>query len=101
MHIVHVQIRVKPECLEAFQAATLANARASVQEAGVLRFDVVRQQDDPTRFVLVEVYRTAEDQAAHRLTAHYAAWAGAVAELLAEPRSALKYTNVFPGEDGW
>ena len=70
MHIVHVQIRVKPDCIEAFQAATLANARASIQEAGVVRFDMVQQQDDPTRFVLVEVYRAVEDQARHRLTAH-------------------------------
>jgi autoinducer 2-degrading protein len=73
MHIIHVQIRVKPDAIEAFTAATLANARASLQEPGVLRFDVVRQQDDPTRFVLVEVYRAAEDQARHRLTDHYAA----------------------------
>jgi (4S)-4-hydroxy-5-phosphonooxypentane-2,3-dione isomerase len=101
MHIIHVQIRVKSGCIEAFQAATLANARASIQEPGILRFDVVQQQDDPTRFVLVEVYRAAEDQAQHRLTAHYAAWAGAVVDMMAEPRSALKYTNVFPGEDGW
>jgi quinol monooxygenase YgiN len=101
MHIVHVQIRVKPDCIDAFRTATLANARASLQEPGILRFDVVQQQDDPTRFVLVEVYRAAEDQAQHRLTAHYAAWAGAVGDLLAEPRSALKFTNVFPGEDGW
>jgi quinol monooxygenase YgiN len=81
--------------------ATLANARASIQEAGILRFDVVQQQDDPTRFVLVEVYRTVEDQARHRLTAHYAAWAGTVGDMMAEPRSALKYSNVFPGEEGW
>jgi len=101
MHIIHVQIRVKPDCLEAFQAATLANARASLQEPGVLRFDVLQRQDDPARFVLVEVYRAAGDQALHRLTAHYAAWAAAVGDMLEEPRSALKYTNVFPGEDGW
>jgi quinol monooxygenase YgiN len=101
MHIIHVQIRVKPDCIEAFQAATLANARASLREAGIRRFDVLQQQDDPTRFVLVEVYRAAEDQAQHRLTAHYAAWAAAAADMMAEPRSFLKYTNVFPGEEGW
>jgi quinol monooxygenase YgiN len=101
MHIIHVQIRVKPDCIEAFQAATLANARASIQEAGILRFDVVQQQDDPNRFVLVEVYRAAEDQARHRLTAHYTAWAGTVGDMMAEPRSALKYTNGVPGEEGW
>jgi len=101
MHIIHVQIRVKPEAVEAFQRATLANARASLQEAGIARFDIIRQQDDPTRFQLVEVYRSAEDHASHRLTAHYAAWAEAVAPMMAEPRSALKFTSVFPGEEGW
>jgi quinol monooxygenase YgiN len=101
MHIIHVQIRVKPDCIVAFQVATLANARASLQEAGVVRFDVLQQQDDPTRFVLMEAYRAAEDQARHRLTAHYAAWAGAVGDMMAEPRSALNYINVFPGEEGW
>lgn len=101
MHIIHVQIRVKPDCIEAFRVATLANAQASIQEPGILRFDVLQQQDDPTRFVLAEVYRAAEDQARHRLTAHYAAWAGAVGDMMAEPRSALKYINVFPGEEGW
>jgi len=101
MHIVHVQIRVQPDCLEAFKAATLANARASLQEDGVLRFDVLQRQDEPTRFVLVEVYRAVQDQARHRLTTHYAAWAAAVADMMAEPRTALKYTPVFPGEEGW
>jgi autoinducer 2-degrading protein len=101
MHIIRVQIRVKPDCIEAFQVATLANARASIQEAGVVRFDVVQQQDDPTRFVLVEVYRAVEDQARHRLTAHYAAWVGMVGDMMETPRSALKYTNVFPEEEGW
>ena len=101
MHIIHVQIRVKPDCIAAFRESTLANARASIQEPGILRFDVLQLQDDPTRFALVEVYRAAADQAQHRLTAHYAAWAAAVADMMAEPRSALKYTDIFPAEDGW
>jgi len=101
MHIIQVQIRVKPDCIEAFLVATLANARASIQEAGVVRFDVVQQQDDPTRFVLVEVYRAVEDQARHRLTAHYAACVGTVGDMMETPRSALKYTNVFHVEEGW
>jgi len=101
MYIVHVQVHVKPEAVEAFKAATLANARASVQEPGVARFDVVQRLDDPARFVLVEVYRAPEDQGRHRETAHYAAWAAAVADMLAEPRAAAKFANVFPADGGW
>jgi len=101
MHIVHVQVHVKPEAVEAFRTATLANAGASVREPGVARFDVVQQVDDPTRFVLVEVYRAPEDQGRHRETAHYAAWAAAVAGMMAEPRSAVKFANVFPADEGW
>ena len=101
MHIVHVLVHVKPEHIEAFKVAALANARSSVQEPGVARFDVLQQMDDPARFVLVEVYRTAADPARHKETAHYAAWRDAVAPMMAEPRGALKYHNVFPDEDGW
>ena len=101
MHIIHVQIRVKPECIEAFQAATLANARASIQEAGILRFDVVQQQDDPTRFVLVEVYRNLDATVKHKQTSHYQAWAATVTDMLAEPRTRVTYENVFPNEQGW
>ncbi|MCI0394069.1 MAG: antibiotic biosynthesis monooxygenase [Chloroflexi bacterium] len=101
MFIVHVFVHVKAEQVEAFKAATIENARNSVQEPGIARFDVIQQQDDPTRFVLVEVYRTAEDPAQHKETAHYARWRDAVAEMIAEPRTSLKYNNVFPGEDGW
>ncbi len=99
--VVHVHVHVKPECVEAFKAASLANARASVQEPGVARFDVTQQSDDPTRFVLVEVYRTPQAPAAHKETAHYAAWRDAVAEMMAEPRSSVKYANLFPGDEGW
>lgn len=99
--IVHVHVRVKPEAVEAFRTATLANARASVQEPGVARFDVVQQADDPTRFVLVEVYRSPDAPARHKETAHYAAWRDAVAPLMAEPRSSVKFENVFPADAGW
>jgi (4S)-4-hydroxy-5-phosphonooxypentane-2,3-dione isomerase len=92
---------VRPESVEAFKAASLENASSSVQEPGIARFDVIQQQDDPTRFVLVEVYRTAEDPARHKETAHYAVWRDTVADMMAEPRSTQKYENVFPGEDGW
>jgi len=101
MFIVHVFAHVKPECIEAFRQATLANARASLREPGVARFDVVQQQDDPAQFVLVEVYRTAEDPARHKETAHYATWRDTVADMMAEPRSSVKYRNAFPGENGW
>jgi (4S)-4-hydroxy-5-phosphonooxypentane-2,3-dione isomerase len=101
MHIVHVLVHVKPEHIEAFKAASLENARQSVQEPGIARFDVLQQQDDPARFVLVEVYRTADDPARHKETAHYAAWRDAVAPMMAEPRGAVKYHNVFPEETGW
>ncbi|MEW5868300.1 MAG: putative quinol monooxygenase [Chloroflexota bacterium] len=101
MYIVHVYVHVKPEHIEAFRQASLENARNSVQEPGIARFDVIQQQDDPTRYVLVEVYRTADDPARHKETAHYAAWRDAVAEMMAEPRSSTKYFNVFPDEGGW
>ncbi|MES2694337.1 MAG: antibiotic biosynthesis monooxygenase [Verrucomicrobiota bacterium] len=101
MLIVHVQVRVKPENVEAFKTATLANARASVQEPGIARFDVVQQADDPTRFVLVEAYRTPAAPAAHKETAHYATWRDTVAPMMAEPRTSVKFANVFPADDAW
>jgi len=101
MLVVHVFVHVKPDAIEAFKAASVENARNSVQEPGIARFDVVQQEEDPTRFVLVEVYRTAEDPARHKETAHYATWRDTVAEMMAEPRSAVKYTNIFPDEGGW
>lgn len=102
MLIVHVHVHVKPEAVDAFHAATLENARNSVREPGVIRFDVVRQGDDPTRWVLVEIYRDADAPAAHKSTAHYAAWRDAVEPMMAEPRRSVKYTAVFPGEvGGW
>ena len=101
MLIVHVHIHVKPEHLEAFQAASVENAQASVNEPGIARFDVIQQADDPTRFVLVEVYRDAEAPARHKETAHYAKWRDTVAAMLEEPRYSIKYANLFPGEKGW
>ncbi|MBI4623563.1 MAG: antibiotic biosynthesis monooxygenase [Verrucomicrobia bacterium] len=101
MLVVHVHVRVQPEHVEAFKAATLANAQASVREPGIARFDVVQQADDPARFVLIEVYRTPAAPAAHKETAHYATWRDAVAPLMAEPRTSMKFTNVFPADSGW
>ena len=101
MLVVHVFVHVKPEFVDAFKAATVENARHSVQEPGIARFDVVQQQDDPTRFVLVEVYRTADDPARHKETAHYAAWRDTVADMMAAPRTSVKYANVWPDATGW
>jgi (4S)-4-hydroxy-5-phosphonooxypentane-2,3-dione isomerase len=101
MLIVHVHVQVKPECVDAFKKATLANAQASVKEQGIARFDVAQQTDDPTKFVLVEVYRNDDAPARHKETAHYAAWRDTVAAMMAQPRSSVRYSNVFPGDAGW
>jgi (4S)-4-hydroxy-5-phosphonooxypentane-2,3-dione isomerase len=100
MQIVHVHVHVKPESVEEFRHATLENARASVQEPGIARFDVMQLADDATRFVLTEVYRTSEAAAAHKETAHYAKWRDAVEPMMAEPRQRALYKIVFPDVDG-
>jgi quinol monooxygenase YgiN len=101
MLIVHVFVFVKPQFVDAFKAATVENARQSVQEPGIARFDVVQQSDDPTRFVLVEVYRSSDAAAAHKETKHYQVWRDTVAEMMAQPRSSTKFANVFPSDEAW
>ena len=101
MHIMHVHIRIKPEHVEAFKEATIENAANSVKEPGVARFDVIQQADDPTRFMLLEVYRDPDALAKHRETAHFNAWASAVADMFAEPRTRSFYTNIFPADPAW
>jgi quinol monooxygenase YgiN len=101
MLIVHVHVRVKPEFIEEFHEASLENARLSVREPGIARFDVIQQVDDASRFVLVEVYRSSGAAGAHKDTAHYQIWRDKVAPLMAEPRSSVKYANLFPGDEGW
>ena len=101
MLVVHVHVHVKPEYVEGFKQATLANARESIKEPGIARFDCVQQQDEPTRFVLVEAYRTPEAPAAHKATAHYQAWRDAVAPMMVEPRGSVKFTNLFPEDAAW
>jgi autoinducer 2-degrading protein len=96
MLVVHVHVHVKPECVDAFKAAALENAKASLREPGIARFDVAQQQEDPTRFVLVEIYRTEDAPAKHKNTAHYQKWRDAVAPMMAEPRTSVKYSNVSP-----
>lgn len=95
MYIVHVHVHVNPEFVEAFKEATLENARNSVQEPGVARFDIIQQADDPTRFVLVEVYRTPEDPARHKETAHYNKWRELAEPMMAEPRARVVYQDIF------
>lgn len=99
MQIVHVHVNVKPEFVETFKQVTVENASNSVKEVGIARFDVIQQMDDPTKFILVEVYKTAEAPAMHKETAHYARWRDAVAEMMAEPRQGIKYVNVFPNDE--
>lgn len=101
MLIVHVHIRVKPEFIDAFKKATLENARQSVKEPGIARFDVIQQADDPARFVLVEVYRTEEAPARHKETPHYYAWRDVATAMMAEPRTSVKYSNLHPPDEGW
>lgn len=101
MYIVHVHVHVKPEHVEAFRTACQDNARGSVLEPGIARFDVVQQEDDPTRFVLVEVYRTPDDPARHRETPHYQRWAETVKDMMVEPRSKTVFKNVYPSDEGW
>ena len=90
MLIIHVQVHVKPEYVEQFKQATIVNAGNSVKEAGIARFDVIQQEDDPTRFVLVEVYRNVEATVKHKETAHYLAWVETVTDWLAEERTRLR-----------
>lgn len=101
MQVVLVHIRVKPEHVDAFTAATIDNASHSLQEPGIARFDVIQCVEDPERFTLVEVYRTGEAMDAHKKTEHYARWRDAVSEMMAEPRRGVHYETVFPeDEDG-
>lgn len=101
MLVVHVHVHVKAEYLNAFIQETIENAQDSIKEPGIARFDVVQQLDDPDRFVLVEVYRDEGAPAKHKETAHYARWRDAVADMMAEPRWSVKYSNLYPDESGW
>jgi len=101
MHIVFVHVHVKSEAIDAFKQASLNNAQNSIQEPGIARFDVLQQSDDPTHFVLVEVYRTSDDPVKHKETMHYKLWRDTVAEMMAEPRQGIRYNNLFPTDEGW
>jgi (4S)-4-hydroxy-5-phosphonooxypentane-2,3-dione isomerase len=101
MLIFHIDIRVKPEAVEAFLEASRENARHSVNEPGIARFDVLQQVDDPTHVVFIEAYRTAEARKAHQETAHYFKWRDTVVDMMSQPRSRMEFRNVFPGDEGW
>ena len=99
--IVHVSVHVKPDRIDAFKAATVENARHSIEEPGVARFDVLQHAGEPARFVLTEVYRSPEAAAAHKETTHYQRWRDTVADMMAEPRSSVKFENIFPTDEQW
>ena len=101
MLIVHVHVQVKEEYVAAFSTATLENARHSLQEPGIARFDVLQDQSELTRFLLVEVYRDAEAPFRHKETVHYAVWRDTVADMMAEPRRSVKFTNLYPPDAAW
>ena len=101
MLIVHVQVRVKPHSVGAFIEATLENARLSLLEPGVARFDVLRDKTNPELFVLNEVYRTPEASLEHKATAHYQTWRAAVAGMMAEPRSSSQFLNLSPNDESY
>ncbi len=101
MNIVLVHVHVKLEMVDAFKQASIENASHSVKEEGIERFDVIQQNDDPARFILVEVYKTADAPAAHKETAHYLKWRDTVADMMAEPRQGIKYGNIYPDDKGW
>lgn len=101
MFVVHVFVHVKEAYIDDFIKATIENASSSLQEPGVARFDVVQQQDDPTRFILVEAYRTAQDPAKHKETEHYLKWRDTVADMMAENRTSMKLDNIYPDDTGW
>lgn len=101
MIIVHVHVQVRADDVEAFKTATSENARHSLEEPGVVRFDVIQRVDQSTTFMLVEVYRSAEAAAAHKTTTHYQVWRDTVAGMMAVPRTSVQYTSVFPPEGQW
>ena len=101
MLILLVNIHVKPEYIDEFRKVTIENARNSALEPGIARFDVLQERDDPNRFALWEVYKTEDAVAQHKLTAHYAAWNAAVADMVAEPRTRMWYSSVYPGDEAW
>jgi len=101
MLVVHVHVHIKEDMIEEFKKISIENARNSIREPGIVRFDVIQQNDDKSRFVLVEVYKTPDAPARHKETDHYKKWKDGVADMMAEPRYSVKFTNLFPDKAGW
>ena len=101
MLIVHVHVHVKKDKVEPFKNVSIENAQNSIQELGIARFDLIQDREDPTKFILVEVYHTTEDIMRHKETSHYQKWRDSVENMMAEPRKSIKYVNIFPDEHGW
>lgn len=101
MLIVMVHVNVKPECVDAFIQETIKNAQASLKEPLVARFDLIQQEGEKNRFLLVEVYRNEEGPVKHKQTDHYKKWKETVEEMMAEPRTSIRYVNLFPDDKGW
>ncbi|HSH19567.1 MAG TPA: antibiotic biosynthesis monooxygenase [Draconibacterium sp.] len=101
MYIVHVNVHVKENFIDMFKILTVENAKDSLLEAGIVRFDIVQEHDNPAKFVLIEVYRSFEDTTKHKLTEHYMRWRDAVSNMMEEPRTSVKFYNVFPEDEGW
>ena len=101
MFIVHVQAQIKAPYVEDFKKACIENAKDSLQEEGIARFDIVQQQDDPTRFVLIEVYRNKDAPARHKATLHYRDWRDKVLPMMAQPRKSHFFSNIYPDDKNW
>jgi len=101
MFIMHVFLHVKPEAIDVFKSACIENASNSLKEAGIKRFDLIQQVEDPTQFVLVEVYNSKNDVAFHKETEHYKLWQKTVEPLMIEPRTRIFYQNIYPEDEGW
>ncbi len=101
MLVVHVHIRVKPEDVEGFKKITIKNARNSLKEPGIIRFDMIQKEDDPAYFVLSEVYKDVEATTKHKETPHYAEWRAAAESMMTEQRHSVRFKDIFPEEKYW
>jgi (4S)-4-hydroxy-5-phosphonooxypentane-2,3-dione isomerase len=101
MLVAIINVHVKSDFIEGFKTASLDNASNSVKEPGVIRFDVYQQSDDPSRYTLVEIYKTDEDVTRHRETTHYVRWRDTVTAMMVEPRTRTTHRIVYPVESEW
>ena len=97
MYVVAVTVWVKPENVEQFKAAILDNARSTRKESGNDRFDVLQHEEDPSRFLLYEAYRTKDEFVKHQQTPHYLRFRDAVAPWMAQPRQGVRHKSIFYG----